>query len=109
LISGLSLPDENDRHILAAAIQGRVDVIVTWNIRDFPDDILSQHGIETQTPDEFISNLLDLYPEEVCGVLQAARLRLKKPSATAEEYIQKLKKNELIETSKSLLAHMEKL
>ena len=37
LIPSLSLPDENDRHVFAAAICGRADVIVTTNVRDFPD------------------------------------------------------------------------
>jgi hypothetical protein len=36
LIPSLSLPDPDDRHVLAAAIRGRVDAIVTYNTKDFP-------------------------------------------------------------------------
>lgn len=42
LIAGLLLPDENDRHVLAAAIQTRANVIVTFNQKDFPEDAISQ-------------------------------------------------------------------
>jgi len=54
LIPGLHLPDPGDRHVLAAAIRGRADVIVTMNLKDFPDAVLNSFGIEAQHPDEFI-------------------------------------------------------
>lgn len=54
LIEGLHLPDPNDRHVLAAAIRGKADVIVTANLRDFPANVLGQFGIEPQHPDAFI-------------------------------------------------------
>ncbi len=54
LIEGLRLPDPNDWHVLAAAIRGCADVIVTRNVRDFPADVLSPFGIEAQHPDEFV-------------------------------------------------------
>src|SRR4051794_23294936 len=44
----------------AAAIRSRADVIVTYNLRDFPETILGGHGIEAQHPDEFICNLIRL-------------------------------------------------
>jgi len=54
LIPVLHLPDPNDAHVLAAAIRGRVDVIVTMNLRDFPASTIGLLGIEAQHPDEFI-------------------------------------------------------
>lgn len=65
LIPALTLPDPDDRHVLAAAIQGRADVIVTYNLKDFPDAALSSHGIEAQHPDDFVSNLISLDAETV--------------------------------------------
>ncbi|RMG83059.1 MAG: PIN domain-containing protein, partial [Chloroflexi bacterium] len=50
LINCLELPDPNDRHVLAAAIVGRCDVIVTQNLQDFPTEIVSLFGIEVQHP-----------------------------------------------------------
>jgi hypothetical protein len=54
LIPALSLPDSDDRHVLAAAIRSGADVIVTFNLADFPPGILDKWGIEAQHPDEFI-------------------------------------------------------
>ncbi|MFS0143893.1 putative toxin-antitoxin system toxin component, PIN family [Corynebacterium striatum] len=77
LESVVALPDPDDAHVLAAAIQGRADVIVTFNVKDFPRDELQRFGIDVQTPDEFLLNQLDLDPDEVldCLVRQAHALR----------------------------------
>lgn len=56
LIGALDLPDPKDRHVLAAAIVGRCDVIVTHNLKDFPTDVTLPFGIAPQHPDEFLSN-----------------------------------------------------
>ncbi|HEY9008253.1 MAG TPA: PIN domain-containing protein [Ohtaekwangia sp.] len=64
LITSLQLPDEDDRHILAAAIRCKTDVIVTFNLKDFPSKAIEHFDIEAQHPDLFISNLIDLNPEK---------------------------------------------
>jgi hypothetical protein len=56
LIPSLELPDPDDRHVLAAAIVGRCDAIVTQNLKDFPAEALAPFQIETQHPDGFFSN-----------------------------------------------------
>ena len=50
LIPSLSLPDPDDRHVLAAAIRGRADVIVTYNMKDFPAEATAPYGIEMLAP-----------------------------------------------------------
>ena len=60
LIASLTLPDPDDRHVLAAAIVGRCDVIVTQNLKDFPEEALARFEIEVQHPDEFLCNHLSL-------------------------------------------------
>lgn len=60
LIAGLTLPDPDDRHVLAAAIRASADVIVTFNLKDFPPAALAPFGIEAQHPDEFVIHLIDL-------------------------------------------------
>ncbi len=74
--AGLDLPDPDDRHVLAAAITGGAQAIVTMNIKDFPATALVD-GIEARHPDEFLLDQLDLMPSRLMEVLvqQAADLR----------------------------------
>jgi len=53
----LFLPDENDIHVLQAAIEGNADELLTANLKDFPTPILSSHGIVRRTPDDFLLEL----------------------------------------------------
>ena len=75
--AGLDLPDSNDRHVLAAAVVGGAQAIVTFNLRDFPASALEGRGIEARHPDEFLLDQLDLFPSRLVEVLvdQAAELR----------------------------------
>ena len=87
LISGLSLPDPNDRHVLAAAIRARADVIVTFNLKDFPAEHLEEFGIEAQHPDEFVTHQIDLDAGLVCTDVKRQRQNLKNPPRTALELL----------------------
>jgi hypothetical protein len=98
LIHALNLPDPDDRHVLAAAIVGRCDVIVTNNLQDFPDVALSPFGIEAQHPDEFLSNHLSLAPGLFCSAVVKVRGRLKNPSYSAQEYLAILTQQGLVAT-----------
>lgn len=95
LIPQLELPDSDDRHVLAAAIVGGVDKIVTTNLSDFPKSILGQYDIEAQHPDDFISDLLDLKPSKVVRAAKTCQQRLKNPPKTFDEYLEILLKQGL--------------
>ncbi|MBE3638015.1 RSP_2648 family PIN domain-containing protein [Mangrovicoccus algicola] len=75
----LSLPDPDDTHVLAAAIEGRAEAIVTFNLRDFPGRTLARHGIQPWHPDPF---LLAALGEAQAPMLAALRTRLDALSAT---------------------------
>ena len=61
LINAISLPDLDDRHVVAAAIQTRAEAIVTFNLKDFPDSCLNQLNLQAIHPDEFIADQFDLH------------------------------------------------
>lgn len=86
LLSSLVLPDPDDRHVLAAAIVGRADVIVTFNLADFPASAIVPFGVEAQHPDDFVTHVFDLFPEAACHAVKCHRASMKKPSRTADEY-----------------------
>lgn len=88
LIESLKLPDPGDRHVVAAAIHARADVIVTFNLADFPIEALRAHGLEAQHPDEFISHLADLSPPVVVQAARICRARLKQPPKSVDEYLE---------------------
>lgn len=60
LIGGLTLPDPDDRHVLAAAIRAGAQLIVTFNLKDFPEETLSSFGIEAVHPDTFLEQQFEL-------------------------------------------------
>ncbi len=90
LMEGLALPDPDDRHVLAAAIKGRVDSIVTWNLNDFPAAALEPWGIHAKNPDDFLLDLLDIDERPVLAALAAVRARLKSPPRSVKEYLDTL-------------------
>jgi hypothetical protein len=86
LIPTISLPDENDRHVLAAAVMAQASVIVTFNLRDFPAAKLAEYHIKAQHPDAFIRHVLDLGPLALEAVKDCRR-RLKNPPYATADYI----------------------
>lgn len=84
LIPALDLPDPDDRHVLAAAMVGRADVVVTFNLKDFPAETLTRYGIAAQHPDDFVSHLIDLDQTAVAGAVKAQRAALRNPPMTVE-------------------------
>jgi hypothetical protein len=87
LIDALTLPDPDDRHVLAAAIRAGAEVIVTYNLKDFPAETLAQFDIEAQHPDDFLLPLFDLAPGLVCATVKRQRESLHNPPKTAGELL----------------------
>ena len=94
----MTLPDVNDRHVLAAAIVAGADVIVTYNLKDFPATIFEQYGIEAQHPDEFITHMIDLAPPVVCEAAKRQRMSLKNPPQSVEDLLSAYERQSLAQT-----------
>ena len=105
IIDSLRLPDPNDQHVLAAAITGRADVIVTLNLRDFPAQALAPFNIEAQHPDVFITHVMHLDEGTALSAVRKLRARLEKPAMTVEEYLDALAGSGLPQTIAFLRQH----
>lgn len=106
LIEGLTLPDPDDRHVLAAAIRCSAGVIVTSNLDDFPSDRLQPFNIEAQSPDYFVLNLLELAPGRVATVIQQQASALSDPPQAIGELLDRLSANGLPRSVVTLRAHL---
>ena len=73
LAARLHLSDENDIHVLAAAVAGHADAILTFNASDFPRRILAEEGIERRDPDGFLWQLWSDRPDRVSAVVNTVR------------------------------------
>lgn len=107
LIDALELPDPNDRHVLAVAILSGADAIVTYNLKDFPDDALRQYGVEAIHPDAFVLSQLDLASSVVLTAVKIHRARLRNPPRSAEEYLGCLSEQGLTQTVSELRRSLE--
>lgn len=99
LIAALSLPDPDDRHVLAAAIVGRAECIVTFNEKDFPPDVLTPYGIYTCHPDRFLMQADGLDDGVLVDVARADMAHYKSPPLSADAYIDRLRRAGLPEAS----------
>lgn len=71
----LDLPDAGDRHVLAAAIKAKAQVIVTENLKHFPPDKLAAWNIEAQGADDIVLGLVELHQQEIrTGAADGGRL-----------------------------------
>jgi hypothetical protein len=90
LVPNLKLPDPNDGHVLAAAIRSGAQVIVTQNIKHFPEECLDPYDIEAQTPDTFTLYLLSLNEQCVIEALTEQAAVKQKPPMSLEDLLDKL-------------------
>jgi len=84
------LPDVDDRHVVAAAMRGRADAIVTANVRHFPAEILEPIGIEVLHTNDFLLDQLDLAPRVVLEVLREQAAHTRRPALAPIDLVARL-------------------
>ncbi|WP_205678717.1 hypothetical protein [Aquisphaera insulae] len=104
----LTLPDPNDRHVLAAAIRAGASRILTFNLADFPSGVLDAYGVKALHPDPFLAQLLDAVPDEFLEAIRLQREALKNPPMTEEEFLARLETAGLPRTVARLRLHGQK-
>lgn len=102
LLSRLHLPDENDIHVLAAAMTAGADVIVTFNAVDFPRRLLAAEGIERRDPDGFLWALWSEDPTTVVKVVEGVRAEAERLSGQPQPLRPLLKRARLPRLAKAL-------
>lgn len=104
LITFLSLPDSKDRHVLAAAIKANANVIVTNNLKDFPDEVLEPYGISAKNVDDFLTDLVDLNPQRAIQAFRRLVMNRRNPDLDEYQILDALRKNGLKDTANYLHA-----
>ncbi|MCE9668338.1 PIN domain-containing protein [Myxococcus stipitatus] len=96
LIEGIrGLPDPDDRHVLAAAIRCSAQLIVTFNLKDFPARVLSAYDVEARHPDDFVLDVIDLDGAAVARVLREQAAALRSPPRSVHEVLALLRQQGL--------------
>ena len=98
LVEAVELPDPDDRHVVAAAIRGRAELIITNNLRDFPDSALSRFDIKAQSPDRFVHDLLKTAYDEVVRTITAQAAALSQPPQSYNHLLDRLEQVGLPQT-----------
>lgn len=104
LINNLKLPDENDRHVLAAAIKTNANIIVTNNLKDFPDTYLDTFGLKAKSADDFLTDIIDLNHDTAIEAFKDLVFHKKKPEMDEYQVLESFRINGLLDTANYLHA-----
>lgn len=89
LMAGVpSAVDAKDRHVVAAALAGQANVIVTENVRDFAPADLATINLSVQRADEFLVAQFEVDPSLAAAAVRRQLNRLQHPSRTPGEHIE---------------------
>ncbi|MEI6417587.1 MAG: PIN domain-containing protein [Sphingomonadales bacterium] len=107
LINGLQLPDADDRHVLAAAIVGGSNGIITANVRHFPADYVGSFGIEVVHPDDFIVHTIDLDEGQALAACKRHREAMQFSKPSIDRFLQHFEACGLKQSYQRLLRNRE--
>ena len=99
LVETLKLPDSKDCHVLAAAIKTNANLIVTNNLKDFPEEYLAEFGLMAKTADDFITDLIDLNHERTLNAFRDLVMNRKNPNLDEFEVLDRFRNIGLKDTA----------
>jgi predicted nucleic acid-binding protein len=98
----LHLPDENDIHVLATAIAGSADAIVTLNAADFPRGTLAAEGLDRRDPDGLLWEMWSHQPDRVGAALERLRATASRLSGEEKDLSALLKRAKLTRLARAV-------
>lgn len=99
LIPAIHLPDEKDRHVVAAAIKVNANIIVTNNLKDFPEEHLQSFGLSAKSADDFLTDIIDLNQEKTKEAFKEMVCYKKNPELDEYEVLDQMRKCGLTQTA----------
>lgn len=102
LITSVMLPDPDDRHVLAAAIHSGAQVLLTFNLKDFPAERIPAGTITVSHPDAWLVAVMAQDEELVLTVLRIMTASLRKPPLSLRELAAALEKLHLPQTASTV-------
>ncbi|WP_273220914.1 PIN domain-containing protein [Hyphomicrobium zavarzinii] len=106
-VAQFELPDPDDRHVVAAAASAACPIILTFNLRDFPDAALTPHGLIAMHPDTFLAGLMSADAKSLVFAAATARDLLKNPAIAPDRYLANLARLGLEKTALLLAAYQD--
>lgn len=103
------LPDPDDAHVIAAALKTQAAVIVTDNLKDFPDAFLAPLNLEARSADAFIADTIALDEGRAVAAIRKMRGRFNRPSMTAADLLLNMEAVGLTDTVDILRPHVQSL
>lgn len=101
-VASLDMPDEDDRHVLAAAIAADATLLCTTNLRDFPAEAATAVGVEAVSPDALLHALVFAFPTEMGRIHQVVVEGM--PHSTSEQTLDALTRAGAARTASALRA-----
>jgi hypothetical protein len=115
ILEKIDLPDKNDRHVVAAAFWGGAEAILTYNNKDFPEEILGSWDLTVIHPDDYLCELAGdcirqtSMPGTLLEILKKQRSKLKNPPLDVEAFLDSLSKAGLRELAGILASYRQHL
>jgi excisionase family DNA binding protein len=99
-------PDSDDNAHMAAAVAGQVEVLVTWNAKDFDSAFLRRHAVRVMNPDKYLCALYEEFADELLSTITRIAASKRRPPMGAADVVESLKRAGVIEFASQVRSHL---